>query len=202
MLSAFCQPSCYGINELTHQGWVEHISIRPSLVQIIACHLFDTKPFSEPIAGLIIVNWAIGNKFQWNFNQNTTICIQENEFELVRCKIPALLSQPQCVNTLRQRQNGCHFPKNIYKCILVNENVWVLIKISLKFVPNDPISNIPALFQIMAWRRPGDKPLSESMMVNLLAHITRPQCVKGCSITWAAYYWFGFTMEVKSMDHV
>ena len=37
--------------------------------------------------------------------------------------------------------------------------------ISLKFVPEGPINNIPALIQIMAWRRPGDKPLSEQMMV-------------------------------------
>ena len=27
------------------------------------------------------------------------------------------------------------------------------------------INNIHALVQVMAWRRPGDKPLSESMMV-------------------------------------
>ena len=33
------------------------------------------------------------------------------------------------------------------------------------FIPKSPIDNIPALFQIMAWRRPGDKPLSEAMMV-------------------------------------
>ena len=41
------------------------------------------------------------------------------------------------------------------------------------------IYNIPALVQIMAWRRPGDKPLSEPMMVSLLMHIcvTRPQWV-------------------------
>ena len=31
------------------------------------------------------------------------------------------------------------------------ENVWISIKISLKFVPKDPINNIPALVQIMAW---------------------------------------------------
>ena len=39
--------------------------------------------------------------------------------------------------------------------------------------------NVPALIPIMAWRRPGDKPLSEPMMVNLLTHIcvTRPQWV-------------------------
>ena len=36
------------------------------------------------------------------------------------------------------------------------------------FVPKDPVSNIPALVQIVAWRRPGDKLLSESMMASLL----------------------------------
>ena len=51
---------------------------------------------------------------------------------------------------------------------------------SLNFVPNGPIKNIPALVQIMALRRPGDKPLSEPMMVSLQTHIcvTRPQWVK------------------------
>ena len=60
------------------------------------------------------------------------------------------------------------------------ECVSILIKISLKFVPKGPINNITALVQIMAWRRPGDKPLSEPMMVNLPTHIcvTRPQWVK------------------------
>ena len=47
-------------------------------------------------------------------------------------------------------------------------------------VPKGPINNIPALVQIMAWHRPGDKPLSEPMMVSVLTHIcvTRPQWVK------------------------
>ena len=65
------------------------------------------------------------------------------------------------VNTLRPRQNGLHLPDDIFKCIFFNENVWISIKIPLKFVPKGPINNIPALVQIMAWRRPGDKPLSE-----------------------------------------
>ena len=45
--------------------------------------------------------------------------------------------------------------------------------------PKDRINNIPALVQIMAWRRPGDKPLSEPIMVSLTTHIcvTRPQWV-------------------------
>ena len=82
-------------------------------------------------------------------------------------------------NTLRPRQNGRHFADDIFKRILFNENVSIAIKISLKFVPKGSINDIPALVQIMAWRRPGDKPLSEPMMVNLPTHIcvTRPEWV-------------------------
>ena len=83
------------------------------------------------------------------------------------------------VNTLRPRQNGHHFPDDILKCLFFNENVWISIRISLKFIPNGPINNNPALVQIMAWRRRGDKPLSETVMVSLLTHIcvARPQWV-------------------------
>ena len=77
----------------------------------------------------------------------------------------------QCVNTSRPRQNGRHFPDDIFKYIFLNENVWISLKVSLKFVPKIPINNISVLVQIMVWRRPGDKPLSESMMVSLLTHI-------------------------------
>ena len=80
------------------------------------------------------------------------------------------------VNTLRPRQNGRRFADDTFKRIFLNENVRISIKISLKFVPKGPINNNPALVQIMAWRRPGDKPLSEPMMVSLPTHIcvTRP----------------------------
>ena len=71
---------------------------------------------------------------------------------------PYFITYSLCFNTLRPRQNGRHFPDDIIKSIFLNENVWVSIKISLKFVPKGPINNIPALVQIMAWRRPGDKP--------------------------------------------
>ena len=74
-------------------------------------------------------------------------------------------------NTLRPRQNGRHFTDDIFKCIFLNENARILLKISLKCVPKVRINNILALVQIMAWRRPGDKPLSEPMMVSLLTHI-------------------------------
>ena len=95
------------------------------------------------------------------------------------------------VNTLRPRQNGRHFPDDILKWIFLNENVWISINISLKFVPGGPINNIPALVQIMAWRRPGDKPLSEPMMVSLPTQIciTRPQWVKHYNFHTAVRWW-------------
>ena len=84
------------------------------------------------------------------------------------------------VKTLRPIQHGLNFADDTFKRIFLNENWWISIKISPKFVPKSPLDNIPALFQIMAWCRPGDKPLSEAMMVSLLTHIcvARPQWVK------------------------
>ena len=73
------------------------------------------------------------------------------------------------------------FPDDIILLwIFFNENVWISIKISLKFVPRGLINNIPTLVEIMAWRRPGDKPFSKSMTFSLLTHIcvTRPQWAK------------------------
>ena len=85
-----------------------------------------------------------------------------------------------CLNSLRARRKEQHFANDIFKRNFFNENVWISINISLKFLPKGPINNIPALVQIMAWRRSGDKPLSEPMMVSLPTHIcvTRPQWVK------------------------
>ena len=86
-------------------------------------------------------------------------------------------------NTSSLRQNGCHFWDGICKCNFLNEDVWVSNEISLKFVPKGPIIIIPAWVQIMAWRRPGDKSLSEPIMVSLLTHVcvTRAQWVKSLS---------------------
>ena len=105
---------------------------------------------------------------------NGTDPLEQNKYMYVG-NLSTILSRGQWLNTLRPGQNGRHFPDAIF----VNENVWISIEISLNFVPSGPTDNIPALVQMMAWRRPGDKPLSEPMMVILLTHIcvTRPQWV-------------------------
>ena len=64
-------------------------------------------------------------------------------------------------------QNGHPIEKDIFRCIVVNEKFCILIKISLKFVPKNSTDYNPALVQIMAWRRIGDKPLSEPMLTRL-----------------------------------
>ena len=51
-----------------------------------------------------------------------------------------------------------------FNCIFLNRNDKILIRISLKFVAVSPIDNKPALVQVMAWHRTGDKPLPELML--------------------------------------
>ena len=106
-----------------------------------------------------------------------------------RSMLPYGVIRPQRVNTLRLRQNCRHFADNIFKCHFLNENVWI----SVKFVPKLWISNILGLVQIMAWHHPGDKPLSESIMVSLLMHIcvTHPEWVnnKHCFWLWLVAWW-------------
>ena len=81
--------------------------------------------------------------------------------------------------TLKPKQNA----DDILKCILLNENIWIPLKIVLKFVAYVRINNIPALVQITIFQRlVGAKPLSGPMMVILLTHtcisVTRPQWVQ------------------------
>ena len=114
-----------------------------------------TVPLEQPRGMWANTSWWYNHK---TTTHNTTVCT---------------------FNSLRPRRNEQHWADDIFKRIFFNENVWISIKISLKFVPKGPINNIAALVQIMAWRRSGDKPLSEPMMVSLPTHIcvTRPQWV-------------------------
>ena len=82
------------------------------------------------------------------------------------------------IKLLRPRQNGRRFP-DIFKCIFLNKNVWISLKISLTFVPKVPNNNTPVSVQIMVWRWPGDKPLSGPMIVSLVMHIcvSQPQWI-------------------------
>ena len=117
------------------------------------------------------------------FDQDNPTGKYDLDFERAICYLPFIMfgwrKWPLHVNTLRPR-DGRNFANDIFMCIFLNENVWISIKISLEFVPTGSISNIPALVQIMAWRRLGDKPLSEPMLACSPTHIcvSWPQWVK------------------------
>ena len=126
------------------------------------------------------VNSALWMLMSWRFSTRASEGTMLGMHQCVSGCLRVNTEMMQVFNTLRPRQNGRHFADNMFKCIFLNENVWIPIEISLTFVPIGSINNNPVLFQIMAWSRPGDKPLSEAMMVSSRTHIciTRPQWVK------------------------
>ena len=110
----------------------------------------------------------------------------------------------QYINTWSPRQNGHHVPDDISECIFSNDYIWIAIKIwLLKFAPEGPI-NIPALLQIMAWRRPGDKPLSEPMMDQFIESymffgVFLIECLMNIMMTWNCVSIYG-RMAVLSIS--
>ena len=97
--------------------------------QIAHFKLSLNYPFHEEL-------WTNHVRMEAWFGQNVSVC--DRNLPMIGCCY-------NTVNTLRPRQNGCHFADAIFKCIFLKENVWIPIKISLKFVPKSPINNIPAL---------------------------------------------------------
>ena len=82
----------------SHWGWETHICItklRPSLVQIMACHLFSVKPLSEPILDYCELDPR--EHISVKLESKSAIFIKENAFENVGRKVSAILSQLQCV---------------------------------------------------------------------------------------------------------
>ena len=96
-----------------------------------------------------------------------------------------ILFRPRCKLTHRSRDKmAAIFLTTFPNAFLWKKSFVFIIKLSLRFIRKCPINNIPALVQIMAWRRPGDKLLSEPMMVSLLTHIcvTRPRCINSLNV--------------------
>ena len=61
-----------------------------SLVQVMTCHLFSTKPLPEPMLTTCQLDR------QWHFNQNMKFLLNENAFEIIICKMVAILFWSQC----------------------------------------------------------------------------------------------------------
>ena len=64
------------------------------------------------------------------------------------------------INTLRPEQNADY----IFECVL-NEKLYILIKIPLKFVLRGTTDTKSALVRVMAWRWIGDRPLPETIII-------------------------------------
>ena len=101
------------------------------------------------------------------------------------------------IHTLFKLSDNIHVPYSIYNILQFMSPFsyafsWIKKKNRLRF---------PALFQIIAWRQSGDKPLSESMVISLLTLIcvTRPHwvnisnntcramCVNSISTPWRCF---------------
>ena len=79
-----------------------------TLVQVMACHLFGTKPLPEPTLAYCLLD-PFRNNLHWNSNRNTwirlganfnDIWIHENVIENVICKITVILIRPQWVKAV------------------------------------------------------------------------------------------------------
>ena len=165
---------------VTKPQMVKHSSLS---FLIFLCHFIDIsgQQFGNIVRRFMIVWLWVGGLMAsaTSMKQRPIFVWQKNRFVPLDWIISALDIPAVWIYTLRPRQNGRRFTVDTFKRIFLNENVRIAIKISVKFVPMCSISNIPELVQIMAWPRPGDKPLSEPMVVNLLTHecVTRPQWV-------------------------
>ena len=88
------------------------------------------------------------------------------------------------------------------KCIFLNENIKILINISLNFVSMGQNKNIPALVQIMTWHQSGDKPLFEPMVASLLTHIYPSLSLNESKAECDDDNWNAFSTNVLSISVV
>ena len=83
----------------------------------------------------IIVNWTLANTFQWKFNQNTTIFIEENAFENVVWKMAAIFLglivlkiAIQSHWVLYMSLLTCLQPLWCWECSMTTRSTWSLCK--------------------------------------------------------------------------
>ena len=116
----------------------------------------------------VTLSWRVQNIVVIGRVYFTLECFEfSSNFEFDRNMLSGTGARTECLNSSPPGQNGCHLGDNILKCIFMNEKFYILIQISLTFVPMYLIDSRSALVQVMAWRRTGDKPLPEPMQTQL-----------------------------------
>ena len=188
VLATFCHAICWLKATVSYHIEAGHRWIPPTKASDAELWLFFDLALNKRLSTQSRCRWfEMPLHSLWCHCNVLQCCVENRQWDVVY------------FNSLRLRQNGCHFADNIFKCIFLNETVWISINISLKFVPKGQINNIPALVQIMAWCRPGDKPLSEPMMLSLVKHtcITRPQWFNKSKL-----YAFAFLYHYPFVEHL
>ena len=93
------------------------------------------------------------------------------------------------------------FSDYIFKCIFLEGNVGIVKQIALNFV-HCSFDNKPSLVRVMAWRRAGDKPLSESTMAESTgACMPRWASMYGMSLPYTHVAWGIFFDSVSLISH-
>ena len=98
----------------------QHAFVRFWLCQV---HICSASSVLQCTPGIIfpstILCWINPSSVMSNQKQNVSF----NWFQM--------LTKAILFNTLRSKQNGRHFPDDMFKCIFLHETVWISIKISL-----------------------------------------------------------------------
>ena len=106
--------------------------------------------FMTNVTSSAVDNWLLRNKFNELWQHNTKNILEEMiTLQNVFCKMTTMLLRPQCVSTLRARQNGRHFADDVFKCLFLTENFWISDNISLKYVHRLKLT------KCHLWRRKG-----------------------------------------------
>ena len=171
---------------LTHWGRVTHICV--SRLTITGSDNGLSPGRRQAIiwtnAGILLIG-PLGTNFSENLIEILTFSCTKMQLKVSSAKWRPFCLGLNVLNTVLQiRWHYQHiesktkwppFCRQLFQMHFLNKNAWISINISLKFVPEGQINNIPALVQIMAWHQPGSNPLSEPTMLSLLMHIyTRP----------------------------
>ena len=123
---------------------------------------------------------TLRNKLQWKFSRKQLLLFKKIHLITSSAKNVAILDRLQCLDKLGPIQNGRQFADDIFKCIShygMQKTAWVcerVLYMASTFLNTQWQGNIfmrwdnmSALFQIKAWRRTGDKPLSDPMITQL-----------------------------------
>ena len=91
-------------------------------------------------------SWTCDDPVNWHkyVSLGISVLILEGPCYLARCRWPRWLLVHYYINSYPPGQNGRHIADNSFRCIFVNENVCIMITISLKFVSERPTDNNPA----------------------------------------------------------